>query len=124
VRDVLHVDDLVDLIDRQLTDPDHWSGDTVNVGGGAGCSLSLLEATEICRELTGRELPIRSEAASWHGDVAVYISDCGRLHGLTNWRPRRGPRQVLEDIHRWISEQADDLAVALEIPPRSGPRAS
>ena len=27
VRDLLHVDDLVDLIDRQLLDPDHWAGD-------------------------------------------------------------------------------------------------
>jgi CDP-paratose 2-epimerase len=119
VRDLLHVDDLIDLIDQQLMDPDRWSGVTVNVGGGAGCSLSLLEATEICRELTGRELPIGSEAGSWHGDVAVYLSDCGRLYGLTDWRPTRGPRQVMEDIHHWISEQADDLAVALDISPRS-----
>jgi CDP-paratose 2-epimerase len=119
VRDLLHIDDLIDLIDEQLMDPERWSGVTVNVGGGAGCTLSLLEATEICRELTGRELPIDSEAASWHGDVAVYISDCARLYGLTDWRPRRGPRQVMDDIHRWISEHADDLAAALAIASRS-----
>jgi CDP-paratose 2-epimerase len=119
VRDLLHVDDLIDLIDQQLTDPDRWSGLTVNVGGGAGCSLSLLEATEICRELTGNEWPIGSDAATRYGDVAVYISDCGRLYGLTDWRPARSPRAVMEDIHRWISEQADDLAAALGIAPQS-----
>ena len=124
VRDLLHVDDLIELIDRQLMEPDRWSGVTVNVGGGADCSLSLLEATEICRELTGRELPIASEVDSWHGDVAVYISDCRRLHGLTDWRPGRGPRQVMEDIHRWISEQADDLTAALEVSSRSAAGAS
>jgi hypothetical protein len=31
---------------------------------------------------------------------------------------------VMEDIHRWISEQADDVAVALEISPRSAAGAS
>ena len=54
VRDVLHIDDLCDLILEQLSDPDGWNGATVNVGGGVEGSLSLLETTEICRELTGR----------------------------------------------------------------------
>ena len=34
------------------------AGVTANVGGGRECSLSLLETTEICRELTGNEVPI------------------------------------------------------------------
>ena len=34
VRDVLHIDDLCDLILDQLADPDGWHGATVNVGGG------------------------------------------------------------------------------------------
>ena len=58
VRDLLHVEDLVDLVERQLLDPDAWDGATVNVGGGRECSLSLRETTEICRELTGNEVPI------------------------------------------------------------------
>ena len=47
VRDLLHVDDLLDLVDEQLGDPDRWAGATVNVGGGRACSLSLLETTEL-----------------------------------------------------------------------------
>jgi CDP-paratose 2-epimerase len=124
VRDLLHVDDLIGLIDRQLMDPDRWTGVTVNVGGGVECSLSLQETTEICRELTGRELPIGSESTGWHGDIAVFVSDCTRLYELTDWRPARGPRQVMEDIHRWISHHADELAVALQIPPRAAAEAS
>ncbi len=58
VRDLLHVDDLVDLIEDQLSRPEHWAGFTGNVGGGRACSLSLLETTELCRELTGRTVRI------------------------------------------------------------------
>ncbi len=58
VRDLLHVEDLVDLVERQLLAPAEWDGRTVNVGGGRECSLSLLETTAICRELTGNEVPI------------------------------------------------------------------
>ena len=34
VRDLLHIDDLVDLVECQLLDPEDWDGTTANVGGG------------------------------------------------------------------------------------------
>jgi CDP-paratose 2-epimerase len=103
VRDVLHVDDLVDLVERQLLDPSHWSGRTYNVGGGRAASLSLRETTEICRELSGREVPIGERSETRPGDVRCYLSDCRALFARTDWRPRRTPRDVLRDIHDWIT---------------------
>ena len=88
VRDLLHIEDLVDLIEDQLARPEHWSGVTVNVGGGRDCSLSLAETTELCRELTGNEVAVAPAAeASRPGDVRIYISDCARLRGRSAWRP-------------------------------------
>jgi CDP-paratose 2-epimerase len=113
VRDLLHVDDLIDLVDRQLGDPERWNGAVANVGGGRECSLSLLETTALCRELTGNEVPIGTVAETRPGDVPVYLSDCGRLHSLTSWRPRRGARDVLADLLAWSAEHEDDLRAAL-----------
>jgi CDP-paratose 2-epimerase len=113
VRDLLHVDDLVDLVDEQLTDPERWSGIVANVGGGRECSLSLLETTGICRELTGNEVPIATEPENRPGDVPVYLSDCGHLHSLTSWRPSRSPRDVLADLLAWSVEHEDELRAAL-----------
>ncbi|HEX3324641.1 MAG TPA: NAD-dependent epimerase/dehydratase family protein [Solirubrobacterales bacterium] len=113
VRDLLHVDDLVDLVDQQLAEPERWSGVTTNVGGGRECSLSLLETTELCRELTGNEVPIGTEAETRPGDVPVYLSDCSRLHSLTSWRPSRGPRDVLADLLDWSAAHEDSLRAAL-----------
>ena len=48
VRDLIHVADLLELLDEQLRDPDAWDGAVVNVGGGRERSLSLLETTELC----------------------------------------------------------------------------
>ena len=103
VRDLLHVDDLVDLIEDQLGRPEHWAGATVNVGGGRDVSLSLLEATELCRELTGAAVAIEASADDRPGDVRVYISDCRRLFELTDWRPRRDARAILADTLEWIA---------------------
>ncbi len=118
VRDLLHVEDLVDLVERQLLDQAAWDGRTVNVGGGRGCSLSLLETTEICRRLTGNEVPIEPAPETRAGDVPVYLSDCARLFGLDEWRPRRSAEQVLADIHEWIAADEERIAAALEIRPQ------
>ena len=113
VRDLLHVEDLIDLIERQLLEPERWDGVTVNVGGGRAVSLSLAETTALCREITGRELVVGDAGEERPGDVPLYVSDCSRLFGLTDWRPRRGARQVLEDIAGWIEANAEDVRAAL-----------
>jgi CDP-paratose 2-epimerase len=115
VRDLLHVEDLVDLVERQLLDQEAWDGHTVNVGGGRQCSLSLLETTEICRRLTGNEVPIEPVEETRAGDVPVYLSDCSRLFSLNEWRPKRGAQQVLADIYEWIAADEARIAQALNI---------
>jgi CDP-paratose 2-epimerase len=113
VRDLLHIEDLVALIEDQLRRPDHWNGVTANVGGGAEFSLSLLETTAICRELTGNRPEITSSSEPRPGDVRIYISDCTRLARHTHWRPQREPRVVLEDIFTWVREHERAVRAAL-----------
>jgi CDP-paratose 2-epimerase len=113
VRDLLHVEDLLELIDEQLADSARWAGMTVNVGGGAACSLSLLETTELCREITGRNTEVQPSSETRPGDVPIYISDCSRLYAVTDWRPRHAPYEILRDIHAWILEHDAALAGAL-----------
>ena len=122
VRDLLHVEDLVDLVERQLLAPEAWDGRTVNVGGGRGCSLSLLETTAICRELTGNDVPIEPVEETRAGDVPVYISDCARLRGLDDWRPQRDAGRILSDIHGWIAADEERILAALgpDAPDRGG----
>jgi CDP-paratose 2-epimerase len=113
VRDLLSVADLVELIDDQLRRPEVWTGFNGNVGGGRDFSLSLLEATELCRELTGNEVRIEGTSEARPGDVPLYISDCARLFERTDWRPRQTPREILADIHAWVEDNEPALEAAL-----------
>ena len=113
VRDVLHVEDVTALIEDQLMRPDHWNGMTVNVGGGAEFSLSLVETTEICRELAGKGVEVAGSEESRPGDVRIYVSDCARLEQHTDWRPKLSPRRVLEDIFSWVGENERAVRTAL-----------
>jgi len=113
VRDLLHVDDLVDLLDDQLGRPGHWDGITANVGGGRPCSLSLCETTDLCRELTGHVVEIQASADNRPGDVPVYVSDCSRLLDHTEWRPRRDARAILGDVLTWVQGHEAAVKTAL-----------
>jgi CDP-paratose 2-epimerase len=114
VRDLLHVADLVDLLEDQLARPEHWAGNTFNVGGGRACSLSLLELTGLCRELTGRTVPVTNGAdAPRPGDVPTYLSDCHGLFGHTAWRPHHDPAAILGDVFDWVRENERAVREAL-----------
>jgi CDP-paratose 2-epimerase len=113
VRDLIHIDDLIDLVREQLLAPDRWDGVIVNVGGGIERSLSLLETTQVCRELTGNEVEIERVSQTRAGDIPVYVSDCAQLFSHTEWRPRRSAKDTLRDIHGWIADHEAALPEAL-----------
>jgi CDP-paratose 2-epimerase len=113
VRDLLHVADLAELIDDQLLRPEHWAGATLNVGGGADVSLSLREATALCEQITGNRHELESDPRNRVGDVRIYLSDCQALGTLTDWRPRRGSAEILQDTFAWIHENERLVAGAL-----------
>jgi CDP-paratose 2-epimerase len=113
VRDVLYVDDLYDLVERQLAMWPAISGRTFNVGGGADCSLSLRELTDLCQAATGRRIAIASSSANRPQDVRCYLTDNRLVEATAGWRPRTPPVVVLEHVVRWITDHRDRLEPVL-----------
>ncbi len=103
VRDLLHIDDLFDLVRLQTGDLETFDGGIFNVGGGKDVSLSLRETTELCREISGNEIKIGSDPETRRADIPVYITDCGKITELCGWRPKRGAEATMRDIFEWIS---------------------
>ncbi|MBW7934765.1 MAG: NAD-dependent epimerase/dehydratase family protein [Gemmatimonadaceae bacterium] len=110
VRDLLHIDDACDLLLAQLAQWSTVAGRTWNAGGGLASSLSLRETTTLCAEITGAHRTVESSAATHESDVRVYITDQRALCAALGWTPQRGARQVLIDLHRWMTENAALLA--------------
>lgn len=104
VRDLLHIDDLADLLDTQLGCMEAVAGQTFNVGGGLACSLSLLEATRMCEEITDRSLSIHSVPDTRPADVKWYVSNNRSITQVSGWSPKRTPRDILVAIDTWLTE--------------------
>ena len=109
VRDMLHIDDLFDIVDRQLHQIEKFDGQIFNIGGGRKVSASLQELTQYCREITGNTIPIDPVAETRQADIRIYISDCDRIHQLTGWEPKISVQRILLDVHSWLKENEHTL---------------
>ncbi len=109
VRDLLHPADLYALLTRQIDALGQLSGGVFNVGGGRGCSTSLVELTALCREATGREVPVGSQADSASVDVPLYLSNTDAVHAATGWRPSRTAGDIVGEIADWLRTEETSL---------------
>ena len=90
----------VDLVEDQLAAPRALGRRRPSTSAaGARCSLSLLETTEICRELTGHDVPVGSADRGpprRRAHLPLGLRAARGAHGLA--AAARRPREVLEDI--------------------------
>jgi CDP-paratose 2-epimerase len=113
VRDLLAVEDLFVLIERQIETLGKINRRIYNVGGGKEVSLSLLEATALCQKFTGNQIAIGKDAKNRPGDIAIYITDNAKVSKELGWRPKISAEEILERIYRWISQHESRIREAL-----------
>jgi CDP-paratose 2-epimerase len=102
VRDLLHIDDLVVLIKKQVKQIRNYRGTLFNVGGSTLSSLSLVETTKLCWEITGNRVQISSNPENRPGDVIWYMTDNGNTEKEFDWTPLKEAHNILSDIFEWL----------------------
>jgi len=117
VRDVLHVEDLYDLLSLQLADLGRHNGRTYNVGGGARNAVSLREATALCAAATGRALEIGSVPETHPADIPWYVTDNEEVARATGWTPRRSVPDIVEEIAACLRDHRATLEPVLGYTP-------
>lgn len=98
VRDNIHSHDLVAAFWEFFQAP--RSGEVYNMGGSRHSNCSMLEAIEICQQLSGRNLDWTYVEDNRIGDHIWYISDVRRFQAhYPNWKYRYGLQEILKEIH-------------------------
>jgi CDP-paratose 2-epimerase len=105
VRDVLHIEDLWELILQQMRDISACDGQVFNVGGGRERSVSLLELTRLCRERTGRHIEIADHPETNPADVPYYVTDNTQITAASGWTPRLSVDTLLDDVFSWLKRE-------------------
>ena len=101
VRDNIHSFDLVEAFVAFVRAP--RVAEVYNIGGSRHSNCSMLEAIELCEEISGRELSWEYVEDNRIGDHIWWISDVRKFQEhYPAWNFRYGLREILEEIHAAI----------------------
>ena len=109
VRDILFVEDMLELLDLQIKQVARFRGEVFNLGGGRGNSISLCEATHFMQEISSRSTSIKEEEKARQGDIALYWTDHRKATGEFGWQPRTDLRAGITRIFEWIRKNEAEL---------------
>ena len=103
VRDVLWVDDLLDLYERAIERIDVAAGQVYNVGGGPENTLSVWqELGPMLTRLMGREIAVAWD--DWRpGDQQIFVADVRKAEQELAWRPRTPKQEGVRRLYEWVA---------------------
>ncbi len=109
VRDFIDIDDLYQALVIQIQDITKYNNQIFNLGGGVENSISLLELTKLCQEITNNTIKISSNSTDRPDDIRIYISDTTKFENLSGWICKKNKQQTLEEIYHWIIDNQSIL---------------
>jgi len=104
VRDNIHSYDLIQAFDHFFRAP--RSGEVYNIGGSRFSHCSMLEAIQICEEISGRKLEYSYEDTNRMGDHIWYVSDVSKFQDhYPKWSLTKDIRTILTEIYEYNTER-------------------
>lgn len=110
VRDLLYVDDLINLYESAVENIDICRGDVFNVGGGFSNSISIWhEFSNVFQDLMIDYQP--PSYMDWRpGDQKIYISNISKVKDLLRWEPKVTVKEGIKFLHEWVVENQSIFA--------------
>lgn len=106
VRDNIHSKDLIKAFHAYYENPK--PGEVYNIGGGRFSNCSILEAIELCQEITGNRLDWEYLEENRRGDHIWWISDISKFKShYPSWNLEVNVEMILQEIYdnnasRWL----------------------
>lgn len=106
VRDILHVNDLINAYELAISNIKKTSGKIYNIGGGPGNILSLLELIAYLEKFLGKK--IKYSFADWRpGDQPVFVCDISRAKKEIGWEPKVNTEQGIKSLFKWVKDNKE-----------------
>lgn len=97
IRDLLYVQDVVDLLELQGDKIDDMRGMVFNIGGGHKNTISLLELCDT--------LGLEKKFGDWRpADQKVYYSDIRKVKDVLGWEPKVSAKEGIERTRLWAEK--------------------
>ncbi|OGM57832.1 CDP-paratose 2-epimerase [Candidatus Woesebacteria bacterium RIFCSPLOWO2_01_FULL_38_20] len=104
VRDLLYIDDLVQLYCMALDKIESISGQVYNIGGGPKFTLSVWKEFKPLLE-KNLQMKIKSKSSIWRpGDQKIYVSDIRKVKKEIGWSPKISVEEGVKRLCLWVKE--------------------
>ncbi len=103
LRDVIHVDDLCELIHLQIKKIFKINNLTFTVGGSNFSKISLIELTKLCEKITGNKIKIGKISKTSNYDIPYFVTDNSKVSRIYKWKIKKNIHRIVEDIYNWLS---------------------
>ncbi|NJM72928.1 MAG: NAD-dependent epimerase/dehydratase family protein [Scytonema sp. RU_4_4] len=104
VRDNIHSSDLISAFYEFYKSPSVAA--VYNIGGGRESNCSMLEAIDICQEITGKQMNDSYTDENRIGDHIWYISDLSKFKAqYPDWSIKYDVKQILREIYEYNIER-------------------
>lgn len=107
VRDVLHVEDLLNAYDLAIEKIEIAKGQVYNMGGGTSNVLAIWsEFGPIIERLLGKKLDVKR--GDWRpGDQKVFYADYRKAERELGWKPQISLEEGIERLFQWVRENKE-----------------
>ena len=110
VRDILHVNDVCNLIFLQIMNWEKINFNTYNIGGGYNNSISLFELNSFIQEEIGIKKNIGKDLNKRDADIPIYYTDNSKIKEVIDWHPKFSLRETIHDTSKWVYDNKELLS--------------
>ena len=100
VRDIIHVEDVCELILEQINKINKINNKIFNVGGGLNNSISLKELTIKSRKITKNDIHIGKITKTSNYDIPYYVTNNRKIYSFYKWRVKRDLETIINDTFK------------------------
>ncbi len=104
VRDIIHINDVCNIIYLQIKRIKKINNNTFNIGGGIQNAISLKKLTFKCQKITKNKVSIDKIKSTSSFDIPYFVTDNSKIYKFYKWKPSYNIDFILKDIYIWLKK--------------------
>ena len=102
VRDIIHVNDVCEILLIQILKLKKIYNEIFNIGGGEKNRISLKDLTFKCQKITNNKISISKKNKTSIFDIPYYVTSNAKIFKFYKWRPKYSIDKIINDIYKWL----------------------
>ena len=111
IRDVVHIEDVCDLVNKQIKQFTKKNNILLNAGGGIKNSISLKELTTKCEKITKNRVKFSLKKTTSEYDIPYFVTDNRRVKKIYGWKITKNIDDIIRDIYLWMKLNKKKLKI-------------